>query len=113
MNLDVAPVAPSSYSAIGDSPSSQRRTRPAPLVRDAVPVDTIPSSPPHEVLDAMDAASRAYQALRAQGRQLHFSQNEETGRMTIEVRDLDGKLLRMIPPSELLDIATATGKRLD
>ncbi len=54
----------------------------------------------------MDAASRAYQRLRADGRELRFAQNADTGRMTIEVRDLDGNLLRTIPPSRLLDVAT-------
>lgn len=106
MNLDVAPVAPSSFSAPNDVSASRRQSRTAAVARDVGPTDTIPSSPPPEVLAAMDAASRAYQALRAQGRELHFAQDADTGRMTIEVRDLDGKLLRMIPPSKLLDVAT-------
>jgi flagellar protein FlaG len=105
MNLDVAPVGPSSYSAGNDLTSLPRAARPA-AARDVGPADTIPPAPPQEVLDAMDAASRAYQALRAQGRELRFAQDADTGRMTIEVRDLDGNLLRMIPPSKLLDVAT-------
>jgi flagellar protein FlaG len=106
MNLDVAPVGPSSYSVGNDFTSVPRGARPALAARDVGPDDSIPSVPPREVLDAMDAASRAYQALRAQGRELRFAQDADTGRMTIEVRDLDGNLLRMIPPSKLLDVAT-------
>lgn len=106
MSLDVASVGPSSFSAANDAASSPRVPRPTAVVRQQVPVDVIPDSPPRDVLDAMDAASRAYQKLRAQGRELHFAQDADTGRLTIEVRDLDGHLLRMIPPSRLLDIAT-------
>jgi flagellar protein FlaG len=106
MSLDVAPVGPSSYRAVNELTSSPRGVGQAAAAHDVGPSGTVPSSPPQEVLDAMDAASRAYQALRAQGRELRFAQDTETGRMTIEVRDLDGNLLRMIPPSKLLDIAT-------
>jgi len=107
MNMDVAPVGPSSYSTAHDTASAPRALRPATAARAHVSMDMdIPPSPPQEVLDAMDAASRAYQKLRAQGRELHFAQERSTGRMTIEVRDLDGNLLRTIPPSKLLDVAT-------
>ena len=61
------------------------------------------------MLDAIDAASRAYRTLRAQSRELRFAQDADTGRLTIEVRDLDGRLLRKIPPSKLLDVATGGG----
>lgn len=107
MNMDVAPVGPSSFSTAPDAASAPRALRPAAAANDHVAMDMdVPPSPPQEVLDAMDAASRAYQLLRAQGRELHFAQDRSTGRMTIEVRDLDGNLLRTIPPSKLLDIAT-------
>lgn len=110
MNLDVAPVGPSSYRpAHGASSPASRPLQPAPVVRADISADTIPDSPPQEVLDAMDAASRAYQLLRAQGRELRFSQDTGTGRVTIEVRDLDGNLLRRIPPSKLLDVTTNGG----
>lgn len=110
MNLDVAPVGSSSYRPVHGAPSPvSRPSQPAPAVRADVSVDTIPASPPQEVLDAMDAASRAYQMLREQGRELRFSQDADTGRLTIEVRDLDGNLLRRIPPSKLLDVTTNGG----
>jgi len=109
MNLDVAPVGPSTYSPFNGTPSLPRPLQSAPAVRADVSVDTIPDSPPQEVLDAMDAASRAYQKLRAQGRELRFARDADSGRLTIEVHDLDGNLLRTIPPSKLLDVATRGG----
>lgn len=110
MNLDVAPVGPSSYRPVHGAPSpAPRPSQHAPVVRADISVDTIPDSPPQEVLDAMDAASRAYRVLREQGRELRFGRDEGTGRLTIEVRDLDGNLLRRIPPSKLLDVTTNGG----
>ena len=110
MNLDVAPVGPSSYRPAQGAPSpASRPVQPVPHVRADISVDTIPDSPPQEVLDAMDAASHAYQKLRAQGRELRFAQDADTGRLSIEVRDLDGNLLRRIPPSKLLDVTTNGG----
>ncbi|MDW5597019.1 flagellar protein FlaG [Conexibacter stalactiti] len=106
MSLDVAPVGPSSYRAGNEFTSLPRGVRSPAATHDVGPSGDVPSSPPQQVLDAMDAASRAYQALREQGRELRFAQDADTGRMTIEVRDMDGNLLRMIPPSKLLDVAT-------
>ena len=42
--------------------------------------------------------------LHAQNRELHFARDEQTGRMIIEVRTLDGEVLRTIPPSEMLNV---------
>jgi flagellar protein FlaG len=106
MSLDVAPVGPSSYRAYGDLSLSPRPSRPEAVGRDRLQLGDVPANPPQEVLDAIDAASRAYQRLRADGRELRFAQDADTGHVTIEVRDLDGNLLRTIPPSRLLDVAT-------
>ena len=42
--------------------------------------------------------------LASQGRELHFSTDEDTGRVIIEVRTMDGEVLRTIPPSQALDV---------
>ena len=36
-------------------------------------------------------------------RELHFETDEETGRVIIQVRDLEGNVIRTIPPSDALD----------
>lgn len=109
MNLDVAPVGPSSYRLVHGISPSPRPVQPVPAVRADVSAGDIPDTPPQEVLDAIDAAARAYRLLHAQGRELRFSQDGETGRLSIEVRDLDGNVLRTIPPSRLLDFTTNGG----
>ncbi|MBX5470335.1 MAG: flagellar protein FlaG [Thermoleophilaceae bacterium] len=73
---------------------------------DAVQLDAIPASPPPEVLQQVDAAAEAVERLRRQGRELRFHVDPEHGRVQIEVRDLEGHVIRRIPPSKALDIAT-------
>lgn len=108
MSLNVAPID-SSRLIPPTGPAPARAPQPAPAVDWERPSAAIPSSPPPEVIDAMSAAARAYQELRQMGRELRFFRDEESGRLRIEVRDLDGNVLRTIPPSELLDIATRGG----
>jgi uncharacterized FlaG/YvyC family protein len=79
----------------------------APPVR----LQTFPSSPPQEVLDEMAGAARVHDALRAQGRELHFAHDARSGRMTVQVRDGGGRVLRTISPSEALEVAA--GKPLE
>jgi hypothetical protein len=67
--------------------------------------DTIPSSPPPEVLDQMASAAQTHEALSAQGRELRFSRDEQSGRTRIEVRDRSGNVLRTLSPAEALAVA--------
>jgi hypothetical protein len=69
----------------------------------AARVDAIPASPPPEVVNEMLAAQRAISDMRARGRELHFDM--DSGRLRIQVRDLEGNVLKEIPPSRALEIA--------
>ena len=77
----------------------------------SVSLQTFPSSPPQSVLDEMAGAARVHDTLRAQGRELHFAHDSQSGHMTIEVRDNGGQVLRTISPSEALEVAA--GKPLE
>lgn len=77
---------------------------PTPDVRGADTSDVISAAPPPDVLAEVDAAWERAEALAAQNRELHFARDEATGRMIIEVRTLDGEVLRSIPPSEMLNV---------
>ena len=74
------------------------------LKRNADRVDAIPASPPPEVIDEMLAAQRAIDDMHARGRTLHFAMDGP--RVRIEVHDLDGNVLKQIPPSRALEVAT-------
>jgi hypothetical protein len=70
-----------------------------------VALDTVPASPPQEVLDQMASAARTHEALSAQGRELRFSRDEQSGRTRIEVRDRGGNVLRTLSPAQALEVA--------
>lgn len=70
----------------------------------------IPSSPPPEVTRAVATAAAVVEDLHARGRELHFGVADD-GKLTIQVRDLDGAVVRNIPATEALDIAS--GQPLD
>jgi uncharacterized FlaG/YvyC family protein len=76
-----------------------------------VDMERIPASPPREVLADMAKAARIHDGLRAMGRELHFAHDLDSGRMTIEVRDHGGHVLRTISPAQALDVAA--GKPLE
>ncbi len=74
---------------------------------DAVSVSTIPATPPPDALEQVQTAARVVEELRAMGRELHFEPpSTPTGRVVVQVRDLDGNVIRTVPPAEALEIAT-------
>jgi FlaG protein len=104
MSFDVPPIS---------RPDQVPQTAPTEKVKavgpvagvDAVSVDAIPSTPPAELFEEMQAAGRRVDELREQNRELHFSYSEAEHRVVVEVRDLDGNVIRTIPPSKFLDVA--------
>jgi hypothetical protein len=71
----------------------------------SVSLQTLPSSPPQEVLDQMASASQIHAELSSQGRELRFSRDQQSGRTRIEVRDRDGNMLRTLSPAQALEVA--------
>jgi flagellar protein FlaG len=102
MGFDIAPIGSTPASAT--SGPAQRQARAAGDEAVLASGD-LPASPPPEVLEAIDAAARCYRDLHARGRELRFGVDADSGRVTVDVCDLDGNVLRSIPPSEALDVA--------
>jgi hypothetical protein len=104
MGIDLTPVGSTAFEPASDAAGS-RRPRP---VYDAAAISsgTVPDAPPPEVLDAIGVAAGAVDELHAQGRELRFDLDEETGHVLVQVHDLDGNVLGTIPPSRALDVAT-------
>jgi hypothetical protein len=113
MSFEIGPISP--YQGTGairrTEPATSRfsvdlarpaAAAPAPA-RDSAEV-SLPAHPPTEVLDAIGAAAARAAELRADNRELHFSKDEATGRVIVQVRDLDGNVIRTIPPSKALDV---------
>ena len=97
---------PAAAAAVQPRPQAKDAEQVPPRLQ-AVPgatLDAMPSRPPAEVLAEMEAASRRYDELRSQHRELHFTHDDERNRVVVEVRDLDGNVLRTIPPSQALGV---------
>ena|SRR5437764_11236765 len=112
MSFEVPPV--SSSTSVPATAAVERTDKPQAANGkdvDAVQLDMIPSSPPPELHDQIDAAGQRVDELKAEGRELHFSFNEHSKRVEIQVRDLKGNVLRTIPPSKALSVAS--GEKLD
>jgi flagellar protein FlaG len=52
----------------------------------------------------VDRAAQVIDDLYKSNRELHFSVDRTTNRVVIEVRDLEGKVLKTIPPAKALDV---------
>lgn len=112
MSIEVPPAGPQNSAAPAAAqprPQAEAPAAPAPprstlAATPAVIVDAVPSRPPAEVLREMEAASRRYDELLSQQRELHFSHDPVHNRVVVEVRDLEGNVLRTIPPSKALDV---------
>jgi uncharacterized FlaG/YvyC family protein len=64
----------------------------------------VPPAPTAEAREMVDKAAERVQELHKQNRELHFTRDETSNRVVIEVRDLDGNLIKTIPPAKALDI---------
>jgi len=80
----------------------------------AVPSEPVPTSPPAEVLDALDTAARVLDDLDSAQLSLHFEVQDSEGGKSIHVQVLaaDGSLVREIPTSNLMDVLAGTGRGL-
>ena len=88
-----------SRSAAAAPPAASARTG------ESVTVDTMPSSPPPEVLDAIASASDSFDRLAAVDRRLHFHIEQPAGRVTVQVHDTQGNVLGTLSPSQALEVA--------
>jgi hypothetical protein len=61
--------------------------------------------PPLSVWREVDSAGRRVDELRAEGREVHFEHDSETGRLVIQLRELDGGVLRDLSPADAIAIA--------
>ena len=106
MTFEIGHLTLQSAASVPAAPARARFEPSAPVAsaRALDAVDVIPASPPPEVLAEVDAAWERSAELAAANRELHFRRDEHSGRTIIEVRTLDGEVLRTIPPSRVLDV---------
>ena len=106
MNFELPPIGSTGANPITPRTPASTRTGAEFRLPGAVSVTTIPANPPPDLIDQVSTAARVAEDLRSMGRELHFEPpTSPGGRVVIEVRDLDGNVLRTVPPEEALDIA--------
>jgi FlaG protein len=64
----------------------------------------IPAQPPPDALREVDRAAARADELWKEERELHFEVDEDGGRVIVQIRDLEDRVIRTIPPSEALDV---------
>ena len=67
-------------------------------------VGDVPPAPTPEARELVAKAAEVVETLHKNNRELHFSKDENSNRVVIQVRDLDGKVIKTIPPSEAMNI---------
>jgi hypothetical protein len=70
------------------------------------PEPTRPEWPPDDVWREVDMAARTWKQLHARGFELHFDLEAGAGGLVIQLRDLDGHVLRDVAPSEAVRMAS-------
>ena len=69
------------------------------------PVQVPDRYPPMRVWREVDAAGGRADELRDQGREVHFEVDDATGRLVIQLREVDGAVVRELRPAEVFGIA--------
>lgn len=104
-HLTLQPAAPAPPAPVPALESDAPPAGPGALLDPDVDTrDLIPATPPPEVLAEVDAAWERAAQLAAENRELHFSRDPGSGRTVIEVRSLDGEVLKTIPPAKVLAV---------
>jgi uncharacterized FlaG/YvyC family protein len=93
------PVTPPAPARTAERPAAADRAR-----RHDTVFDDVPPAPTQEVRAQVDRAAEIAAQMADRNRELHFSKDADTGRVVIQVRDLDGNVIRTIPPSHALDV---------
>jgi FlaG protein len=99
-HLNFTPPAAPARKDAGSQASSQFTLARA----DRADIGGIPAEPPPDALREVDRAAARADELWQDKRELHFEMDEDSGRVIVQVRDLDGRVIRTIPPSEALDV---------
>jgi hypothetical protein len=66
--------------------------------------DTTSERLPAEAQAAVAASTGVADALAAEGRELHYTVDERSGRLRVELRDASGEVLRDVSPREALGL---------
>lgn len=100
------PAVPPAAPAAGVQDPRQTATAPHQqgVVETGTIVGDVPPAPTPEARELVAKAAEVVEAMHKNNRELHFKRDEESNRVIIQVRDLEGNVIKTIPPSKALDI---------
>ena len=111
MSLSIGPTPPFTAGFVATTeprPATPAEGHASEALKAAFDVDlaeVVPAVPPFELQREVQFASqRAAQLAAEEERELHFTMDDETGKIVVQVRDLEGNVLRTIPGSAALDV---------
>ncbi|MGH2873434.1 MAG: hypothetical protein ACRDL5_13365 [Solirubrobacteraceae bacterium] len=67
--------------------------------------ETVPATPPVEVLDAVALAATVYERLLEDDREVRFDLDPLTGTLVISLRETSGRRLAALSASDVIDLA--------
>jgi hypothetical protein len=106
MSFFTTPISSAAATApLSSASRAERPSAPAPD-GDSVTVDTLPASPPPEVLDAIGVAAQAADRLAQSGRALQFTVDPPTGKVAVQVTDHSGNVLGALTGAQALAVAS-------
>jgi uncharacterized FlaG/YvyC family protein len=107
MNFNIAPVGSAGVPPVQRNSATRGVNTPATQAanQEAVVVDAFPSTPPEEVRGEMATASASYDKLAAANQHISFRIDDRSGRLQIQVHDLNGNVLFDLPPDKALKAA--------
>lgn len=97
------PAAPSisaARGANGTKPAGAASGSEAP-----VSLDTLPSTPPPEVVSQIETAGASYEKLRSEGYEVRYAHDEQSRKTTVELRDAAGVVVKTLSPAEAVELA--------
>ena len=79
----------------------------SPLSESEAPVslDTLPSTPPPDVVAQIQTAGANYESLRARGYEVHYSYDEQARKTTVQLLDSSGTVVKTLSPAEAVELA--------
>jgi len=112
MSLPIGPTPRPGYgtpppSSAGEILREQAQGHASAALKAAFQVDLaelVTASPPIELQREVQFAAQRAAQLAADDRELHFTVDDRTGKVVVQVRDLDGGVIRTIPGSTALDV---------
>ena len=102
-HLAAAALPPASKVVVNDPHAPASQLKPG-VQESGTIVGDVPPAPTPEARELVAKAADVVRKMHDSNRELHFSRDETTNRVVIEVRDLDGNVLKTIPPKKALDI---------